>query len=49
MRIDDEDELRESMRDWYDFNVGQLEELTKIVAREDIAQKKRKAVVALIT
>lgn len=34
---------------WYNENIAQLDELTKIVSRTDIDSRKRKAVVALIT
>ena len=47
--LKNEDEVRESLDWWYNENVSQLEELTKIVCRQDIVPKKRKAVVALIT
>ncbi len=44
-----EDDIAEGMEWWFNENVSQLEELTKIVSRTDIDPRKRKAVVALIT
>lgn len=44
-----EEDVRDSLEWWYSENVNQLQELTKLVSRQDISAKKRKAVVALIT
>ena len=44
-----EEDLSDSLEWWFNENVTQLTELTKIVSRGDIDGRKRKAVVALIT
>ena len=42
-------EVQEGLEWWLSENVNQLTELTKIVSRTDLSDRKRRAVVALIT